>query len=80
MGGPLSNRQLVPSEASKVAGATDSTDSLRVIESKPDPFWAGRDRGSREVQVRALGAGKIFKSSDTKMQAGRIKVLLKQAT
>ena len=62
LGGPLSNRQLVPREASKVAGATDGTDSLRG--SSPSPsLWAGRDRGSREVQVRASsGPAKFFKS------------------
>ena len=59
-----------------MAGATDSTDSLRVSESKPEPFWAGRDRGSREVQVRALRAGKNLRVLAQKCrQAGRIKAL-----
>ena len=57
----MSNRQLVPSEASKVAGAADGTDSLRVSESKSESFWAGRDRGSREVQVRAPGPANFLR-------------------
>ena len=39
------HRQLVPSEASKVAGVADCIENMRVSPS-PRPLWAGRDKDS----------------------------------